>query len=95
VVGAAVDLLWNEIGLDHEAMDNRAVLDACDTLTGPGRWMPEVVDGGLPAPLPHEVEPDRLGWHIEGSDMPAGATVERARTGSARPWNTPSSNALR
>jgi len=51
-----------------------AVLDALDTLVGPGRWRPRAELGAFPLRFPHADEPDDAGWHIEGSYTPPGET---------------------
>ncbi|MDQ1441650.1 MAG: hypothetical protein QOG97_1878, partial [Acidimicrobiaceae bacterium] len=83
MVGAGVDLLWNEISLDHEAMDDRAVLDACDTLTGPGRWMPRSWMGGFALRSPTRSSPT-------GSD----GTSRAATCPPEPPWNVPGPGVL-
>ncbi len=58
-----------------QAMNSLVVLEACEQLAGPGRWMPRASMGSFPLRFPHDEEPDGLGWHIEGSYMPEGATT--------------------
>jgi hypothetical protein len=57
-----------------QAMNSMVVLKACERLAGPGRWKPRDSMGSFPLRFPHDDEPDGLGWHVEGSYMPAGAT---------------------
>jgi hypothetical protein len=57
-----------------QAMNSPVVLAACERLAGPGRWKPRDSMGSFPLRFPHDDEPDGLGWHVEGSYMPAGAT---------------------
>lgn len=57
-----------------QAMNVLPLLDACDALAGPGRWVPRAHMGSFPLRFPHKDEPQGLGWHIEGSYMPEGAT---------------------
>jgi hypothetical protein len=56
------------------AMNCPAVLDACDRIAGPGRWIPRQSMGSFPLRFPHPNEPDGLGWHIEASYLPKGAS---------------------
>ncbi|MCE0540526.1 phytanoyl-CoA dioxygenase family protein [Kineosporia rhizophila] len=44
-----------------------ALVDAFDTLVGPGRWVRRSGMGSFPLRFPHPVEPDDAGWHIEAS----------------------------
>jgi hypothetical protein len=57
-----------------QAMNSLVVLEACEQLAGPGRWQPRGSMGSFPLRFPHDDEPDGLGWHVEGSYMPQGAT---------------------
>jgi len=50
------------------------LLDALDTLVGPGRWQPRRELGAFPLRFPHVDEPNDAGWHIEGSYTPPGET---------------------
>ena len=43
------------------------LVDALDTLVGPGRWQQRRELGAFPLRFPHAEEPDDAGWHIEGS----------------------------
>lgn len=55
-------------GPAFEAAANAPVLvDAFDTLVGPGRWVRRSGMGSFPLRFPHESEPDDAGWHIEAS----------------------------
>jgi len=58
-----------------QAMHSPAVLEACERLAGPGRWKPRGSMGSFPLRFPHADEPDGLGWHVEGSYKPEGATT--------------------
>jgi Phytanoyl-CoA dioxygenase (PhyH) len=58
-----------------QAVNSLVLLDACESLAGPGRWMPRASMGSFPLRFPHDREPDGLGWHIEGSYLPEGADV--------------------
>lgn len=57
-----------------EAATAPVLLDALDTLVGPGRWQPRRELGAFPLRFPHAEEPDDAGWHIEGSYTPPGET---------------------
>lgn len=54
------------------AMNVPVLVDAMDTLVGPGRWQPRNEMGAFPLRFPHSEEPDDAGWHIEGAYMPPG-----------------------
>jgi hypothetical protein len=56
------------------AMNCAVLLEACDRLAGPGRWLPRRSMGSFPLRFPHARDPDGLGWHIEASYLPAGAS---------------------
>ena len=56
-----------------QAMNNMALLQASDELSGPGRWKPRNSMGSFPLRFPHDQEPTGLGWHVEGSYRPEGA----------------------
>jgi hypothetical protein len=58
-----------------QAVNSLVLLDAYESLAGPGRWMPRASMGSFPLRFPHDREPDGLGWHIEGSYLPEGADV--------------------
>jgi hypothetical protein len=66
------------LGLDQPAfkwaMNVLPLLEACEALAGPGRWTPRGSMGAFPLRFPHDEEPEGLGWHVEGSFMPEGAT---------------------
>ena len=55
-----------------QAMNVMPLLEACEALAGPGRWMPRGPMGAFPLRFPNEKEPDGLGWHCEGSYKPEG-----------------------
>ncbi len=42
-----------------------ALVDAFDTLVGPGRWVRRSGMGSFPLRFPHERETNDAGWHIE------------------------------
>jgi hypothetical protein len=44
-----------------------ALVDAFDSLVGPGRWVRRSGMGTFPLRFPHPTEPDDAGWHIESS----------------------------
>jgi Phytanoyl-CoA dioxygenase (PhyH) len=56
-----------------DAMSAPALVEACDALAGPGRWLPRASMGSFPLRFPHHRDPEGLGWHIEGSYQPPGA----------------------
>jgi hypothetical protein len=56
-----------------DAIKAPLLLEACDALAGLGRWSLRTSMGSFPLRFPHHNEPDGLGWHIEGSYMPAGS----------------------
>jgi hypothetical protein len=57
-----------------QAANAPVLLDAFDTLVGPGRWQPRGELGAFPLRFPHVDEPDDAGWHIEGSYTPPAET---------------------
>ncbi len=44
-----------------------ALVDAFDSLVGPGRWVRRSAIGTFPLRFPHPTEPNDAGWHIESS----------------------------
>jgi hypothetical protein len=65
-----------------QAVNSPRLLEACELLAGPGRWRPRHSMGSFPFRLPHDAEPDGLGWHVEGSYMPEGASAWWTNFGS-------------
>lgn len=59
----------------RRAMNAPALLEACERLAGPDRWMPCTSMGSFPLRFPNQLEPDGLGWHIEGSYLPERETT--------------------
>ncbi|MBL7254010.1 phytanoyl-CoA dioxygenase family protein [Paractinoplanes lichenicola] len=58
----------------EQAMNMPVLVDAMNTVIGPGRWHPRNEMGAFPLRFPHADEPDDAGWHIEGAYMPPGET---------------------
>jgi hypothetical protein len=58
-----------------QAMNVLPLLEVCERLAGPGRWMPRGSMGSFPLRFPNAREPEGLGWHVEGSYLPDGEST--------------------